>query len=51
MQVTAPVGLIDLYPTLKRALDTEGCTLVDVPIDYAENARLTERLGRVNAEA
>jgi acetolactate synthase I/II/III large subunit len=35
----------DLYPTLKRALDLPGPSVVDVPIDYAENVRLTERLG------
>lgn len=28
-----------------RALAVEGPSLVDVPIDYAENVRLTERLG------
>jgi acetolactate synthase-1/2/3 large subunit len=37
----------DLYPTLMRALETDGPSVVDVPIDYAENARLTERLGRL----
>jgi acetolactate synthase I/II/III large subunit len=35
----------DLYPTLMRALAVEGPAVVDVPIDYAENVRLTERLG------
>lgn len=34
-----------LYPTLMRALAVEGPTVVDVPIDYAENVRLTEQLG------
>jgi hypothetical protein len=28
-----------------RALEHDGPTLVDVPIDYRENLRLTERLG------
>ena len=28
-----------------RALDIDGPTLVEVPIDYAENLRLTEHLG------
>ena len=46
-----PESAADLYPTLKRALDVDGVSLVDVPIDYAENARLTERLGRVTGEA
>jgi len=35
----------DLYPTLMRALDVPGPALVEVPIDYGENLRLTERLG------
>jgi acetolactate synthase-1/2/3 large subunit len=34
-----------LYPTLMRALEVEGPAVVDVPIDYAENVRLTEHLG------
>ena len=33
------------YPTLMRALDVDGPSLVEVPIDYRENLRLTERLG------
>jgi acetolactate synthase-1/2/3 large subunit len=40
-----PESAADLYPTLMRALETDGPTLVDVPIDYRENLRLTERLG------
>ncbi len=40
-----PASAADLYPTLMRALETKGPTLVEVPIDYAENLRLTERLG------
>ncbi|MDQ3937085.1 MAG: acetolactate synthase large subunit, partial [Chloroflexota bacterium] len=35
----------DLYPTLMRALDVEGPAVVDVPIDYRENVRLTQQLG------
>ncbi|MFV2062063.1 MAG: thiamine pyrophosphate-dependent enzyme, partial [Chloroflexota bacterium] len=46
-----PDSAADLYPTLKRALDVDGVSLVDVPIDYAENAKLTERLGKLTAEA
>jgi hypothetical protein len=30
---------------LMRALEVDGPSLVEVPIDYAENLRLTERLG------
>ena len=39
-----PESAADLYPTLMRALEVEGPSVVDVPIDYAENVRLTERL-------
>jgi len=35
----------DLYPTLMRALEVDGPAVVDVPIDYSENVKLTERLG------
>ncbi|MEA2675730.1 MAG: acetolactate synthase large subunit, partial [Chloroflexota bacterium] len=35
----------ELYPTLMRALELPGPSVIDVPIDYAENVRLTERLG------
>jgi acetolactate synthase I/II/III large subunit len=40
-----PSTAADLYPTLARALEVDGPSLVEVPIDYAENLRLTERLG------
>ena len=40
-----PETAADLLPTLRRALDVDGPTLVEVPIDYRENLRLTERLG------
>ena len=41
----------DLYPTLMRALDVDGPSVVDVPIDYRENLRLTERLGALAGAA
>ena len=40
-----PASADDLYPTLMRALDVPGPAVVEVPIDYRENLRLTERLG------
>jgi acetolactate synthase I/II/III large subunit len=40
-----PESADDLYPTLMRALEQPGPAVIDVPIDYAENVRLTERLG------
>jgi acetolactate synthase-1/2/3 large subunit len=44
-----PESSAELYPTLMRALETEGPALVDVPIDYRENLRLTEHLGALAA--
>lgn len=35
----------ELAPTLGKALDDEAVSIVACPIDYAENARLIERLG------
>ena len=46
-----PSSAADLYPTLMRALDVDGPSLVEVPIDYAENLRLTERLGALSSGA
>jgi acetolactate synthase-1/2/3 large subunit len=43
-----PASAADLYPTLMRALEHDGPTLVDVPIDYRENLRLTEHLGSLS---
>lgn len=37
-----------LLPALRRALDVDGPALVEVPIDYRENLRLTERLGALS---
>jgi acetolactate synthase I/II/III large subunit len=34
----------DLLPTLTRALSLDGPSLVEVPVDYSENMRLTEHL-------
>ena len=44
-RVPAGVAPPTCYPTLLRALEVDGPSLVEVPIDYAENLRLTERLG------
>ncbi len=40
-----PSSADDLFPTLMKALDLDGPALVEVPIDYRENLRLTEQLG------
>jgi len=41
----------ELFPCLMRALEVDGPSLVEVPIDYAENLRLTERLGALAVSA
>jgi acetolactate synthase-1/2/3 large subunit len=46
-----PASADDLYPTLMRALEVDGPALVEVPIDYRENLRLTERLGALSGMA
>ena len=43
-----PASSADLYPTLMRALEVDGPALVEVPIDYRENVRLTEHLGALS---
>jgi acetolactate synthase-1/2/3 large subunit len=43
-----PASSADLYPTLMRALAVDGPALVEVPIDYRENVRLTEHLGMLS---
>ena len=40
-----PSSADDLYPTLMKALAVDGPAVVEVPIDYRENLRLTEHLG------
>jgi acetolactate synthase-1/2/3 large subunit len=45
MAAFRPTSADDLYPKLCRALEVDGPALVEVPIDYRENLRLTERLG------
>jgi acetolactate synthase-1/2/3 large subunit len=46
-----PASADDLYPTLMKALEIDGPALVEVPIDYRENLRLTERLGSLSVMA
>ena len=38
----------DLTPSLEEAFSQDGPALLAVPIDYAENMKLTERLGNVS---
>jgi acetolactate synthase-1/2/3 large subunit len=37
----------DLLPALRDAMAHPGVSIVDVPVDYGENARLTARLGQL----
>jgi acetolactate synthase-1/2/3 large subunit len=37
-----------LAPTLRSALDAGGVSVISCPVDYAENLRLTERLGELS---
>ena len=39
----------DLLPTLRRALDDDTVVVIDCPVDYSENMKLTEKLGRFAA--
>ncbi|MEW6224346.1 MAG: acetolactate synthase large subunit [Chloroflexota bacterium] len=48
MPAFRPQSAADLAPMLRRALDVAGPSLVEVPIDYRENLRLTERLGALD---
>jgi acetolactate synthase-1/2/3 large subunit len=38
-----------LLPTLRRALDSDGVSVIACPVDYSENLRLIERLGALEA--
>jgi len=38
-----------LLPALKEALALDTVTLIDCPVDYSENTRLTDRLGQLTA--
>lgn len=37
----------ELLPALREALDHEGVTVIDCPVDYRENMKLTEKLGEM----
>jgi acetolactate synthase-1/2/3 large subunit len=39
----------DFLPTLKKALDTPGVHVIDVPIDYSENRIFTKEIERAEA--
>ena len=35
----------ELLPTLRKALDEEGVSIIACPVDYSENIKLTDKLG------
>lgn len=37
----------ELLPTLKIALEDDAVSIIDCPVDYSENLRLTEKLGEM----
>ena len=37
----------DLAPVLQRALADDGVAIIDCPVDYSENMKLTEKLGNL----
>ncbi len=37
----------DLLPTLKKALDDDTVSIIDCPVDYRENLKLTSKLGEM----
>jgi len=37
----------DLLPTLKQAIDDNTVVVIDCPVDYSENLKLTEKLGKL----
>jgi len=37
----------DLLPTLRRAIADDTVVVIDCPVDYSENMKLTEKLGRL----
>lgn len=38
----------ELLPALRAGLASDGVTVIDCPVDYRENMRLTDRLGRLD---
>ena len=39
----------ELIPSIKEAFTQSGPAIIGIPINYSENMRLTERLGKVSA--
>jgi thiamine pyrophosphate-dependent acetolactate synthase large subunit-like protein len=49
-QVTHLKQLVQLLPDLKEALDRNTVTVIDCPVDYRENLKLTESLGQLTQQ-
>ncbi len=41
----------DLLPTLEQAFKDDTVVVIDVPVDYSENMRLTEKLGQLISQS
>lgn len=41
-------GADELLPTLRTAIDDDGVSVINCPVDYGENLRLIERLGKLD---
>ena len=37
----------ELVPTLKQAITDDTVVIIDCPVDYSENMKLTEKLGEL----
>ena len=37
----------ELVPTLKQAIAADTVVIIDCPVDYSENMKLTEKLGNL----
>jgi acetolactate synthase I/II/III large subunit len=37
----------DLMPTLKKAMADKTVSIIDCPVDYSENLKLTDKLGKL----
>ena len=37
----------ELVPTLKQAIADDTVVIIDCPVDYSENMKLTEKLGNL----
>lgn len=43
----AQVSPDELLPTIEQAIEDDTVVLIDCPVDYSENMKLTEKLGNL----